>query len=306
MDEYCGYDVEDVHSGTELDEVMCETCGMIQPASNKFCSHCGESFAKGKKRDISIDEKRLSVQYTKFITFVITMVAFLILYFVTEAIETFKEKDNDGKIIIEIPEISASMPEISLPDISVPDISDFTVSEEDISNARQNENDFEGDFYPTGWYAVGIDIPVGEYLLVADEYSEFPNSYIGLYDENGTEIVSAMFQNTFYITVKDGQRLDLNWCTAIELDSNEFENNPFEQSGMFKAGIDFEAGTYRIKRDNDDYPHYFLVFDSFDEYDVYELYTETLDYEINDREEIITVEEGQYLQLENCVIVKEK
>ena len=42
MDEYCGYDVEDVHSGTELDEVMCETCGTIQPAPNRFCSHCGE------------------------------------------------------------------------------------------------------------------------------------------------------------------------------------------------------------------------------------------------------------------------
>ena len=36
MDEYCGYDVEDVHSGTELDEVMCETCGTIQPAVIPF------------------------------------------------------------------------------------------------------------------------------------------------------------------------------------------------------------------------------------------------------------------------------
>ena len=47
MDEYCGYDVEDVHSGTELDEVMCETCGTIQPAVNEMCSYCGTKLKNG-------------------------------------------------------------------------------------------------------------------------------------------------------------------------------------------------------------------------------------------------------------------
>ena len=47
MDEYCGYDVEDVHSGTELDEVMCETCGTIQPAVNDMCSYCGTKLKNG-------------------------------------------------------------------------------------------------------------------------------------------------------------------------------------------------------------------------------------------------------------------
>ncbi len=309
MDEYCGYDVEDVHSGTELDEVMCEMCGTIQPATNKFCSHCGESFKKVIKND-AIESFYAYRKRKKraLVMFIATFVAIFVIYAImiaTSILSKGKSPKQPQKEFV-VPEISVSMPEISIPEISVPDISDFTVSEEDLSEIQQNEHNFKGDYFPMGWYAVGIDIPEGEYLLVADEYSEFPNSYIGVYDEYGTEIVSAMFQNTFYVTVKDGQQLDLSWCTAIDLDSNEFENNPFEHSGMFKAGTDFEAGTYRIEEDNDEYPCYFLVFDSFNEYDAYELYTETLDYEINDREKIITVEDGQYIQLENCVIVKEE
>ena len=41
MDEYCGYEVDDVYSGEVLDEVMCEVCGTIQPVENKICSYCG-------------------------------------------------------------------------------------------------------------------------------------------------------------------------------------------------------------------------------------------------------------------------
>lgn len=299
MDEYCGYDVEDIHSGTELDEVMCEVCGTIQPATNKFCTHCGEGFKKGKIKGNSSDDKKKSRS-------IILCVALLVAVVVAMVLSTvFHELISEDKPV-KREEISIELPEISMPEISLPDVSDFTVSEEDLSHIQQYGQAFEGDYFPMGWYAVGIDIPAGEYLLVADEYSEYPNAYFGLYEEDGMEIVSAMFQNTFYITVKDGQQLDLSWCTAIDLTSNEFDNNPFEQSGTFKVGVDFEAGTYRIERCIDGYPYYFLVFDSFDEYDVYELYTETLDYEINDREEIITVEDGQYLQLENCVIEKEE
>lgn len=302
MDEYCGYDVEDVHSGTELDEVMCEVCGTIQPATNKFCSHCGESLKKGVIKSHSAGGNKNKKAFAVFI--VISVNILVTMVGVSSFYKGVSQKRAQNEF--EVPEISVSMPEISLPDISVPDVSDFTVSEEDLSHIQQYGQAFEGDYFPMGWYAVGIDIPAGEYLLVADEYSEYPNAYFGLYEEDGMEIVSAMFQNTFYITVKDGQQLDLSWCTAIDLTSNEFDNNPFEQSGTFKVGVDFEAGTYRIERCIDGYPYYFLVFDSFDEYDVYELYTETLDYEINDREEIITVEDGQYIQLENCLIVKEE
>ena len=41
MDEYCGYEVDDVYSGEVLDEVMCEVCGTIQPVEFKICSYCG-------------------------------------------------------------------------------------------------------------------------------------------------------------------------------------------------------------------------------------------------------------------------
>ena len=58
MDEYCGYDVEDVHSGTDLDEVMCEVCGTIQPAANKVCSNCGEKIRKSSRNTAESGKKK--------------------------------------------------------------------------------------------------------------------------------------------------------------------------------------------------------------------------------------------------------
>jgi hypothetical protein len=36
MDEYCGYDVEDIHSGTELDEVMCDATPFYHEKTGKI------------------------------------------------------------------------------------------------------------------------------------------------------------------------------------------------------------------------------------------------------------------------------
>ena len=59
MDEYCGYDVEDVYSEAVLDEVMCEVCGTIQPVENKVCSYCGEKIqCKEAKKARKKNKKR--------------------------------------------------------------------------------------------------------------------------------------------------------------------------------------------------------------------------------------------------------
>lgn len=295
MDEYCGYDVEDIHSGTELDEVMCEVCGTIQPATNKFCTHCGEGLKKGKIKGDSSDDKKKSRS-------IILCVALLVAVVVAMVLSTvFHELISEDKPV-KREEISIELPEISMPEISLPDISDFTVSEMDVNGVSSNSVDY----YPMGEYVVGVDIPAGEYLIVADNFSDIPNACIGLYDKEMEQIISTWFQNTFYVNIEAGQYLHISWCTAVDLSQNIVDNNPFERAGMFKVGTDVKAGTYRIKAAEIENPYYFTVYDNLYEYNALKKYTETLEYEIKDREKVITVVDGQYIELENCVIVKEE
>lgn len=293
MDEYCGYDVEDIHSGTELDEVMCEVCGTIQPATNKFCSHCGEEFQKGILYNKSRNVDTKSNGFGKFIVIIIIIAVIMAALSVFHNAKSKKEAKKE----FEIPEISVSMPEISIPDIDVPKF--------EIPQNSEKDDENEG-IYLSGEYWVGVDIPAGEYLIVADNFSDIPNACIGLYDKEMEQIISTWFQNTFYVNIEAGQYLHISWCTAVDLSQNIVDNNPFERAGMFKVGTDVKAGTYRIKAAEIENPYYFTVYDNLYEYNAFKKYTETLEYEIKDREKVITVVDGQYIELENCVIVKEE
>lgn len=310
MDEYCGYDVEDVHSGTELDEVMCEVCGTIQPATNKFCTHCGEDFKKGIiKEKNKGDGKNLNNLFV-FIILIIIIAVIMILSSVLHNMLDENERRNKEKISIEIPEIS--MPEISIPDIDIPDIDmseiempDIEMPEIDIPENPVKDDENEG-IYPMGEYVVGEDIPAGEYLLYSDdlEFVEdegFCEAYASLSD-NEEEIFGSWFQYSRYAKLEEGQYLDLAWCSAYDTSLHTIENNPFEHSGMFKVGVDVEAGAYKVKSIDGSDMHFYYVHDSLEDFDddaMYEFFRENYT-----EEKIVTLEDGQYLELFHCVLVK--
>lgn len=306
MDEYCGYDVEDVHSGTELDEVMCEVCGTIQPATNKFCTHCGEDFrkgkAKGKVTDGNKNKRGLVIFITLFVAISSAMVA-------VSAFHNAKGK-NERSREIEISEINVSIPEISMPEISIPDIEipdieipDIEVPEIEISENPVEDDENEG-VYPMGEYVVGEDIPAGEYLLRSDDLGNIvpdgsDEAYASLSDDAG-EIFGSWFEYSRYAKLEEGQYLDLAWCSAYDISMHAMENNPFEHSGMFKVGVDVKAGTYKVKTIDDSDMHFYYVHDSLEDFDddaMYEFFRENYT-----EEKIVTLEDGQYLELFHCVI----
>ena len=60
-------------------------------------------------------------------------------------------------------------------------------------------------------YKVGVDIPAGEYNVIAEEGE---SAYLEVSsDSTGNSIITNnIFENNMYITVTDGQYLTLNRC----------------------------------------------------------------------------------------------
>lgn len=67
-----------------------------------------------------------------------------------------------------------------------------------------------------GMYLVGKDIPAGTYLLTAtsSEFSGYWERNSDASGENGSIIANDLFDNTSYVTVKNGEYLTINRATA--------------------------------------------------------------------------------------------
>lgn len=155
-----------------------------------------------------------------------------------------------------------------------------------------------------GEYVVGEDIPAGEYLLRSDDLGNIvpdgsDEAYASLSDDAG-EIFGSWFEYSRYAKLEEGQYLDMSWCSAYDISMHAMENNPFEHSGMFKVGVDVEAGTYKVKTIDDSDMYFYYVHDSLEDFDddaMYEFFRENY----GEKTEV-TLEDGQYLELFHCVI----
>ncbi len=286
MDEYCGYDVEDVHSGTELDEVMCETCGTIQPATNRFCSHCGEDLKKGI---VKVKDKGNAKAVCVFVVFVINIVLIMVAASAINNMISENERKKE-ETSIEIPEIS--IPEISIPEIEIPDIEIPDLYEEGID-------------YPEGKYVAGEDIPVGEYIVISDNFggdSIEDMSYFVVND--GERNLHFNFLNSFYVTLESGYTLETEDCTVYPIGRCSVDNTPFENQGMFKVGVDMEAGVYSVIPLDVEMNGSYWIFDSLEDYHNMSYLVESGDAPIAGAE--IELKEGQYLQLDFSRLEKNK
>ncbi|MFR1698751.1 MAG: hypothetical protein ACLSU9_10805 [Anaerovoracaceae bacterium] len=89
-------------------------------------------------------------------------------------------------------------------------------NDEQQSNAEENSGtEATTNVYPEGTYKIGTDMPAGEYKLTPTVvgYSAY---YAILSDSSGIDniIANDNFDNQSYVTVKDGQYLELSRCKA--------------------------------------------------------------------------------------------
>ena len=159
------------------------------------------------------------------------------------------------------------------------------------------ESQDELEQYDAGMYKVGTDIPAGEYILdpSAMAYYQVASDSTGALE---SIVSNDNFSGTRYITVSDGQYLTLTSCTAYPasyVPDGKVKNDNLS-GGMYKVGVDIEAGEYKVTPEGDGY------------YEVDSSSAGTLDAIVANEnfssDVYVTVADGQYLKLSGATLVK--
>ncbi len=143
---------------------------------------------------------------------------------------------------------------------------------------------------------VGDDIPEGEYFLYSSESGEGRMAVGNI--EQGDAVCYSDISDSLYLTLKEGEVILLKECELYLLEEPFGLNNPYENSGMFKVGFDIEAGAYEfVPCGNGEKSCVRVHKESV--YDMYSFFRNPVS--VN---ETIVVEDGDYLELRNCVLKK--
>ncbi len=141
---------------------------------------------------------------------------------------------------------------------------------------------------------VGDDIPEGEYFLYSSESGEGRMAVGNI--EHGDAVCYSDISDSLYLTLKEGEAILLKECELYLLEEPFGLNNPYENSGMFKVGFDIEAGAYEfVPCGNGEKSCVRVHKESV--YDMYSFFRNPVS--VN---ETIVVEDGDYLELRNCVL----
>ena len=153
--------------------------------------------------------------------------------------------------------------------------------------------------FESGTYLVGEDIPAGEYALMCN------HNHVGQFsvnsDSNGdNDIYHAAFFGNSFITIEDGQYITIENVTAIPAENAKID---ITGQGMLRVGIDIPAGEYKLEKINDS--EYFNNKAFFKVYsdDIATSMQITINDEFEEGNAYVTVNDGEYLQLDRCKIV---
>ena len=185
-------------------------------------------------------------------------------------------------------------------------------SENSTNDAAALKKMQESGVFPSGTYLVGEEIPAGEYILVS-EYSETDHLfYAGIYAdrEKEQEISGGWNEFSVIMQLEEGTYFSFSWANCYDVTKKNVPNDPTKHPGMFCVGRDIDPGTYTIVPYPDE-PH--------ELHPTYAVYTELgsvapmiaesgslynpANSKVLDSAEV-TLEEGQYLNLSECMIAE--
>ena len=150
--------------------------------------------------------------------------------------------------------------------------------------------------YSAGQYKIGKDLPAGEYVVISngDSYIELASDSTGNFS---SIIANDVFKNRSVITVQDGQYLKVQRGTIYAAkDAPKVElKNGMLPSCMYKVGIDFPAGEYKVTSNGGD--SYIEV-----SRDSSHNMSSIISNDLFTGDRYIQVSDGQYLKFFNCEV----
>lgn len=147
--------------------------------------------------------------------------------------------------------------------------------------------------YEEGTYKVGTDIPEGEYILLTRNgqgYFSVSSDSTGTID---SIICNDNFSSNTIITVSNNQYFEIVGAIAIPIEQEPAVSFPGE--GMYKAGLHFKSGEYKVVADGSGYIE--VASDSLHQMD------SIISNDNFEGEKYITVSDGQYLTMVNAHII---
>lgn len=157
-------------------------------------------------------------------------------------------------------------------------------------SSTEESSDANSQALQAGTYKVGIDCPAGEYKLTASGHG-----YFCVYpDTTKSDILeNSNFDKCEYITVEEGQCLEVKNATFITLENAEPSTGTLSGSGRYLVGFDCPAGEYTLTQTGAN-PGYYCINDNST---VNASIVQNNNFEGND---YCTVVDGQYLTLSRC------
>lgn len=150
--------------------------------------------------------------------------------------------------------------------------------------------------YSEGQYKVGTDIPSGQYILY--NISTSKAYYCISSDANGNNIIANNnFKSQNYITVHDGEYLELVRCEAFSVkDKKEVDTSSgYLTEGHYLVGEDLPAGEYKLTCTDSAKGYYAVCSDDLSD-----------DIIANDNFKgdcYVSVSDGQYLEIVRCKLL---
>lgn len=168
---------------------------------------------------------------------------------------------------------------------------DFTESDEQETEPPSDLGSAQNP-YSAGMYKVGIDLPAGEYLFIANGSTA---AYVCVSADSNQEkiIENENFEYSFFVTVSDGQYLQAKRCDFVIASNytvNINDDGSFED-GMYRVGIDIPAGEYRLTPSGSGY--YSIYGNSIAPFNI-------ISNDNFDGNTYVTVRDGQYLLIKRC------
>ncbi len=160
------------------------------------------------------------------------------------------------------------------------------------------ERKLEDSGYESGQYKAGVDLPAGEYVLLAT--SNYGGYFSVSLDANGNHILfNDNFETNSIITVERGDYVELSRCVAF-LAGIFYQDYSIKEgmSGvMLKVGrgYDIAPGEYRLKADEGGYGGYYCIYTDSRRSDI-------IANDNFDNTAYVSVADGQYLLLSRCSI----
>lgn len=154
--------------------------------------------------------------------------------------------------------------------------------------------------YKEGMYKIGVDLPAGEYIIISEG---FLPAYFQVSSNSSGSLESIISNDNFngnrYITVNDGQYLEIRGSRAYALDKAPAlkpENGKYGE-GMYKVGKDIDAGEYKVTPESGAISSYVEV--TRDSRGILDSIVSNDNFKA---EKYITIKDGQYIKLVGCYI----